>query len=56
MPPESAILRQYENVQITADHSGMTKFYGKLDAGYSSVLGRLQTWVARLNASGTPDA
>jgi hypothetical protein len=56
VPPESAILRQYENVQITADHSGMTKFDGRLDAGYLSVLGRLQTWVARLNASGTTDA
>ncbi|KAL5314118.1 hypothetical protein ACEPPN_018542 [Leptodophora sp. 'Broadleaf-Isolate-01'] len=56
VPPELAILRQYDNVQITADHSGMTKFFGQLDAGYLSVLARLQAWVARLNALETPDA
>ncbi|KAH6668689.1 hypothetical protein B0J14DRAFT_546785 [Halenospora varia] len=48
VPEESAILEQYPNLPIHANHSDMTKFSGVNDPGYVSVCGRLKNWVNKL--------
>lgn len=41
VPEFSAVLGQYPNQSIGANHMDMTKFSGKVDSGYQMVLGRL---------------
>lgn len=48
VPTESAVLRQYPNNSIDANHMDMTKFGGGNDAGYSSVRGVLKEWLKLL--------
>ncbi|PVH71701.1 hypothetical protein DL98DRAFT_520934 [Cadophora sp. DSE1049] len=48
VPEESAILEQYPNLPIHANHSDMTKFTGETDPGFASVCGRLKTWIDKL--------
>lgn len=42
---QSAILLGYDNCSIHSDHRNMTKFAGKTDAGYVSLLGVLTRWL-----------
>jgi len=58
VPEESAILEQYPNLPIHANHSDMTKFASEADPGFVSVCGRLKTWIDELQKKkeGTTEA
>lgn len=45
VPRNSAILPVYPNASIHSNHSDMTKFTGKKDAGYIRVRDQLELWV-----------
>ncbi|PSN64914.1 hypothetical protein BS50DRAFT_677808 [Corynespora cassiicola Philippines] len=51
VPDQSAILPQYPNQSIQADHSGMTKFKSRTDPGYVQVSGILWLWVQEIENS-----
>ena len=44
VPRHSAILPQYGNQGIHANHIGMTKFSSRSDQGYQNVSGQLRIW------------
>ncbi len=48
VPQDSAILPQYPNTSIHANHTDMTKFSGPNDAGYIAVSSVLRDWVEEL--------
>ena len=48
VPEESAILEQYSNASIHANHMDMAKFDGETDVGYLAVCGVLKDWIDKL--------
>ncbi|KFY18040.1 hypothetical protein V492_00187 [Pseudogymnoascus sp. VKM F-4246] len=53
VPEHSAALSQYSNQSINANHSDMTKFTGRIDAGYQRVLSRVKDNIEVMKASNT---
>lgn len=53
VPEHSAVLSQYPNQSIAANHMDMTKFSGRNDEGYQRVLGRLQDIMELIEPSTT---
>jgi hypothetical protein len=49
VPRQSAILPEYPNSSIYANHSDMTKFRCAMDPGYDRVRGQLWLWVYAIN-------
>jgi hypothetical protein len=48
VPEESAILEQYSNASIHANHMDMAKFDNEADVGYLAVCGVLKDWIDNL--------
>jgi protein SERAC1 len=48
---QSAVLNQYPNQSIGANHMDMTKFSGKNDVGYQRVVGRVHDLVELMNST-----
>lgn len=48
---QSAVLSQYPNQSIAANHMDMTKFSGRNDAGYQRVLGRVYDSIESVNST-----
>lgn len=55
VPEQSAVLSQYPNQSIPANHMEMTKFSGSDDIGYQRVLSRVQDSIELLNSISTTD-
>lgn len=51
VPEHSAALSQYSNQSINANHSDMTKFSGRTDAGYQRVLSRVKDNIEVIQSS-----
>lgn len=51
VPEESAILEQYSNVSIRANHMDMARFGSVTDSGYLAVCGALKDWVVVIEES-----
>lgn len=52
---QSAVLSQYPNQAIAANHMDMTKFHGRNDEGYQKVLSRVQDFVELINPAPAAD-
>ena len=48
VPRHSAILPQYNNQGIHANHVGMTRFRGRNELGYRNILSQLRIWIAEI--------
>ena len=51
VPEQSAVLSQYPNQSIAANHMDMTKFSGRNDEGYQKVLSRVHDYVESINST-----
>ena len=54
MPKDSAILPEYIQIGIHADHLDMTKFSTAEDPGFIAVCGELCQWIKQLRGAATP--
>jgi len=53
---QSAVLNQYPNQSIAANHMDMTKFSGRNDVGYQSVLSRVHDYVELMNSTAATES